>query len=239
MMKFFSSCVLMVLLFSAAQGQSVSDTSFVKVAARNTARIYNEFITVHSGLINGSEYAEPPYNDSQFPFYQQLDWLSGSVVYNDELYTGVSLMYDVSSDNLVAENPNNGQEIQLVKAKVSSFTIDGDEFVNMRLQQLAGLPQEGFYQILYDGKSTVLVKHVKAFEEKIENSQLVYYYVEKKRFYVQAGENYVRVSRKGDILKLFRDRKDEVRNYMRKNKIKVSKHNPSSFALLAEYYDTL
>ena len=238
MMKSNICCVLTLLCLSAA-GQSLSDTSFVKIASQNTARIYHDFISVHSGLINGSEYAEPRYNEDQFPFYQQVDWLPGEVTYNNEHYSEVSLMYDLSTDNLVAENPVNGQEIQLVKSRVASFSLNDDQFIQVRRQDLAGLPQEGFYQVLYDGKSTVLVRHVKAFEEKIENNQVVFYYVDKKRIYVRTGDSYVRVAKKGDILKMFGDNKDEVRGYMRKNRIKVSRRDPRSFSTLVAYYDTL
>ncbi len=239
MIKPIACCVLTALFFFSAQCQSVTDTSFVRIAAKNTAKIYEDFISVHSGLINGSEYVEPPYNDEQFPFYQALDWLPGEVIYNNEYYSGVSMMYDLSSDNIIAENPNNGQEIQLVKARVSSFTLNGDQFVNIRSQQLAGLPQEGFYHVLYDARSVVLVKYVKPFEEKIEDRRLVFYYKERKRIYLRTGDSYVRVSRKSDLLKQFGENKDEVRSYMRKNKIRVSRHDPSSFAALAAYYDTL
>jgi hypothetical protein len=232
-------CVLTVCCLSMVYSQSVTDTSFVRIAARKTADIYKNFISVHSGLINGSEYAEPPLNENQFPYYQQVDWLTGGVYYNNEYYSEVSMMYDLSTDNLVAENPVNGQEIQLVKSRVSSFTLNGDQFVHMRKQQLTGLPQEGFYQVLHDGKSSVLVRHIKIFEEKIENSQIVFYYLDRKRTYVRTGDLYVRVSKKGDLLKLFGDKKDEVRGYMRKNKLRISRKDPHSFSTLVAYYDTL
>lgn len=239
MIKPIACCVLSSFCFFAAQSQSVTDTSFVRIAAQNTAAIYEDFISIHSGLINGSEYSEPPLNDERFPFYKQVDWMSGEVTYNNERYTDVSMMYDLLSDNLIAENPVNGQEIQLVKARVSAFTLDGDRFVNIRSQHLAGLPEEGFYQLLYDGKSTVMVKHLKIFEEKIEDRLVVFYYKEKRRIYVRIGDSYVKVSRKGDLLKLFGEKKDEVRSYMRKNKVKISRQNPSSFSALVAYYDTL
>lgn len=239
MIKPIACCVLSAFCFLSAQSQSVADTSFLRIAAQNTVKLYEGFISVHSGLINGSEYAEPPFNDEQHPFYRQVDWLSGEVNYNNERYSDVSMMYDLSGDNVIAENPVNGQEIQLVKPRVSSFTLNGDQFVNIRAQHLAGLPQEGFYQVLYDAKSAVLVKHLKIFEEKIEDRQVVFYYKEKKRIYVRTGDSYVKVSRKGDLLKLFGEKKDEVRSYVRKNKIKVSRHNLPSFSALVAYYDTL
>jgi hypothetical protein len=239
MLKQVICCGILLSGVSTAFAQSVSDTTFVSVAAQNTVKIYEDFISIHSGLINGSEYSQPRFNDTQFPFYLQVDWLPGEVTYNDERYRDVSLLYDLAGDNVIVENPVNGQEIQLVKARVSSFTINGDRFVHIRKHQLAGLPQEGFYQMLYSGKSGVLVRHFKIFEEKIENREITFYYRERKRIYARIGDAFVRVNRRGDLLKLVGDKKDEVRSYIRKNKIKVSSKNPGSFSDVVEYFDTL
>jgi hypothetical protein len=47
------------------------------------------------------------------------------------------------------------------------------------------------------------------------------------------------VSGKNDLLKVLEDNKDQVRAFMKKNMLKVSKKAPESFIPVLRYYDSL
>lgn len=229
-------CAL-VLLPMLVEAQS--DSLIAQTAFRNTNKLYDDFITPHSGLINGSEYREPKMREGQYPYFGMYDWTVGDVKYNGQWYKDANLLYSIATDELIVENPVNGQEIQLIKAKVAEFRMYDRTFRLYSQEELAGLPEPGFYEVAHDGPSRVLIRHHKLYEEKIENSALVLYYTPKIRFYIRKGDSYVRVLRKSEVLKLFSDKKSELRTFIRSKKLKISKHSPSAYAAVAAYYDSL
>jgi hypothetical protein len=242
MMRCLRMCIWMVLLCSQYAGisQQLKDTSFVVTAAANAVKKYSEFIQGQNGLYIGSEYSTPDRTNDQHPFYKEFDWQPGNVFYNGEYYTNISFLYDLTSDNLVTEHFYNGDEIVLVKAKIERFTIDGDEFIHLNgTGLLPGLPAPGFYQLHYDGKSRVIARHFKLMEEKIEGNKIEKHFVLKSRYYVLHNGEYHKVSKRGEIFKVFADQKQALRSWAAKEKIKISKRNPGSFALVAQHYDLL
>ncbi len=231
-------CVLAIspLLFAEAQS---ADSLILQAAFRNTSKLYEDFITPNSGIINGSEYREPRSREEQHAYFGENDWAIGDVKYNGQWYRKASLMYNVESDELIVENPVNGQEIQLVKIKIAEFNLLDRRFLQFREQDLAGLPEPGFYEVAHNGPSRVLIRYEKVYEEKIENSALVLYYTPKIRFYIKSGDSFVRVVRKRDVLKVFSDKKSELRAFIRSKNLKISKHNPRAYGAVAAHYDTL
>ena len=111
--------------------------------------------------------------------------------------------------------------------------------MHLRNTEKVGLPRDGFYELLYDGPTRVVGRHSKTQQERIENRTLLTYYTYKQRHYLLKNGVYHSLASKGDLLKLLADRKTELRDYIREQKIKISKKDPSSFARVAAYYDTL
>ena len=168
------------------------------------------------------------------------DWFEGSVQYNGETYDDTHLMYDLTTDNIIIEHFYNGQSIVLVRAKVEGFTMRNDRFIHLNgTALLPGLPGAGFYRVLHDGESRLLAKYVKQPDEKIENNKVEVYFPQRTRYYLLKDATYHKVSSRGDLLKVFHDRKQDVRHYISDQKLKFSKDNPAAFAAVASYYDSL
>jgi hypothetical protein len=217
----------------------VNDTAFVARAAEATLLVYKDFIGVQSGLFNGSDYRKPPIFEDQHPYFGQYDWQWGDIVYNGEYYDNVPFLYDITTDNLITESYINGQEIRLVKPKISHFTISGRSFVQMNVRENPGIPLNGFYEVFYNGPSMVIGKHQKNEEQRIDQNRLIVVYTERERYYVRKDGSFLRISRKSDLLKVFRDRKSDLRAFIREQNLQISKHNPEAFATVAKYYDSL
>jgi hypothetical protein len=231
---------LLYLSFSHCVAQIPSDTSFIAIASANAIKIYSDFIQGQTGLYTGSEYQTPDRTNEQHPFYRQFDWLEGSVDYDGERYDKLSLLYDITSDNLITEHYYNGEEIVLVKAKIKGFTIGGDEFVNVSQSSMVpGLPAPGFYHVLYDGPSKALGQYFKLMEERIENNAIERYFTPRTRYYLLKNGEYHKVSRRSEVFRLFDDQRPALRAYVAREKIKISKFDPGSIAKVAAYYDSL
>ncbi len=235
----FRTVALCVLVFPLLVKAQSTDSLIVRTAFANTSNLYEEFITPNSGIINGFEYREPRLRLGQHPYFGENDWTTGDVHYVGQWYRNANLIYNIASDDLIVEHPVNGQEIQLIKIKVADFTLYDRWFHNVKPDELAGLPEPGFYEVAHDGPSRVLIRHHKLYEEKIEQSALVFYYNPKIRFYIMKNGAYVRVYRKRDVLRLFSDKKSELRAFIRSKNLKITKHTPGAYAAVAAHYDSL
>jgi hypothetical protein len=241
-MKIYSlRALLIILIFCSFPGvaQTVPDTSFVTIAARNGMKTYERYVQGQTGLYVGSEYLQPPSDNVHHPFYVRNEWQWGDVEYNGELYENVPLLYDLSTDDLVTEQFYNGDEMVLVKAKVGRFSIEDHNFTNITAEQANMNVPLGFYRINYDGPTRIISHHIKTYGEKIENNQVKHYYTPKSRYYILKDGKYEKVATKADILKVLQDKKSELRAYIRKKKIEISKTSTAAIAELAKFYDTL
>jgi hypothetical protein len=242
MMKSLRYVVVCLLLFFNQQRSfsQTADTAFVTASSVNAIKKYSDFIQGQTGLFTGSQYRRQSRTNEEHPFYRDIDWFTGNINYNGEFYDNVPFIYDLTTDNLITEHFYNGDEMVLVKAKIERFRIEGDEFIHLNGSgMLPGLPDAGFYHLLHNGPSRVVARYTKTPEEKIESNKVERYFTQRKRFYLLKDGVYHKVAKRNEILKLFQDQKQAVRSYLTENKIRISKSNPSSFALAAAYYDSL
>jgi hypothetical protein len=235
---------LLFLLMQTSFAQT--DTTFLKVASANVVQRYTDLIKDQKALYSGTEYKELPETSHEYPYFISLNppvddeyfWRSGDIVYNEEYYPNVTLLYDLTADMVVTENWA-GDDIMLVKEKVSSFVIDDLEFRNFVQAEKIGLPKDGFYEVLYKGPTQVVGRHTKTKQEKVDQTRVTTYYIYKQRYYVLKNGKFYSISTKGNLMKLLRDQKSGLRTFIRENKIKVSKKTPYTFAQVAAHYDTL
>lgn len=222
--------------FCSAQ-QAAADTSFIPVARHKVVSDYTAAIQHQSRLYNGSDYVLYLSRDEEHPYFEIDDWALGSVIYWNELYENVPLMYDISVDQIITEH-NRGNPIKLHAEKVQGFVINGNKFV--RLERNNSNIQEGFYHQLYDGASVkVYSKHLKEYREKLDTKEVIPLYRETTRYYIMKDGNYLPVKSKGSIISAFADRKTEVKSFIRKNGIKVSRDKERSIVRIANHYDSL
>jgi hypothetical protein len=235
---------LLFLLIQTTFAQT--DTTFLKVASVNVVNSYIDIIKDQNALYSGTEYNELPQTSLEYPYFiasnppvnDEYYWKAGDIVYNDEYYSNVPLLYDLTSDMVITENWA-GDDIMLVKEKVSSFTIADVQFKNFVQAEKIGLPKDGFYEVLYDGPTQVVGKHTKTRQEKLDQARVSSYYQHRQRYFILKNGQFYSISSKGSLMKLLNDQKSELRAFIRDNKIKVSKKMPYTFAKVASYYDTL
>jgi hypothetical protein len=230
-------------LFTTAfwvSAQTPRDTAFVTAAAKNAIRLYNENIQGQTGLYVGSQYKQPRRTNDEHPFFIDFDWQTGDVDYNGESFLSVPILYDVTRDIVVIEHYYSGDEMVLVNSKVSAFSIGDRKFVHLTGPLfLPGLPNPGFYETLYTGKTQVVARHQKNVEEHIEGRVVEIHFYPKVKYYVLHNGMYERVSGKGGLLKLLGDKKSELRSFIQKEKIQFKKDYPAALARVAQHYDSL
>ena len=216
-------------------GQTVKgDSSFIATAKANTIARYSNSISGQSHLYNGSAYSEYVSQREEHPYFID-EWIEGSVIYDEEYHDNVPLLYDISADRVIVDNPFSIKKVMLVNEKVTEFTIQGHHFVQLKNTPLP----VGHYELTYDGVTKVYVRHRKTLQSRPVDYSIINEFEEKKLYYIYKGGTYFSVRGKGSVLKLLEDKKKELKKFIRDNKLQFGSDKARDISRLVQYYDQL
>lgn len=227
-----------LFLSTMVYAQTVPDTAFVARSIEVARNVHIEKTKKQSPLYNGTQYSIYNPTEEEHPYFLSDDWIDGTIVYSGEQFDNISLMYDISLDKVIAEHFA-GAALEMITAKVTTFTLNGHVFRRFKKSddQRQSI-KDGFYEVLYDGQTKILKRHVKVFTQMIRDRAVVNDYEEKRYFYVVKNNAFYQVSSRGSLIKILSDRKRELRRYSRENRLPGGK-NDDTLIKLAAYYDTL
>jgi len=173
----------------------------------------------------------------QFLFSPQ--YLQGSLTINGNSYKNILLNYDIYNDEILTPKKD-GSIIQLNKEMVDSFTmvLDGKtyRFVNAQEDSLPVI--KGYVKVLYRGKCSLYVKYKKKIEELAVDNKYDKFFRTYRIYFLKDGK-VQQISSKSDLLKVLQEDKTRIKDFMKKNKLKVSRTEPESFIPVIRYYDSL
>jgi hypothetical protein len=172
-------------------------------------------------------------------FLFSRDYLPASVTVNGKTFNNIEISYDIYSDEIISP-VNQGIILQLNKEMIDSFSVLFQlrkyYFINMREDGQSGI--KGYVNSLYKGKSSLIVKYRKEIDLLAVDDKYDLFFQTYKIYILKDGIA-SQVSGKNDLLKILGDNKDQVKAFMKKNAIKVSKKAPDSFIPVLRYYDSL
>jgi hypothetical protein len=215
-----------------------SDTAFLAKAKMIQVEKYNQFIYGQSRLYNGSEYRDYLSRNDEHPYFGVDDWVYGEMVYDDELYTNVPMFYDLSRDKVISEHILNGAKLELVSEKIQWFTMDGHTFVRLQ-QDKDDVLVTGFHERLYNGTTKVFARREKLLQQRVESNDIIVLFEERNRLFIFKNGQYFPVKKKGSVLDVFTDRKQEIKSFINKSKIRFKSSREADIVKVAEYYDSL
>lgn len=175
--------------------------------------------------------------ETQFLFSSAF--MNGSVVMNGRKFDNLPVLYDIYNDEILTPG-SKGTIIQLNKEMVDSFDLT----YNLRKYRFAKLSDDsvrglsGYVNILYPGKSTLYLKYRKEIALlEVDDRYDKFYQIN--RLYIIHDGVVRQISSRKDLLRIMEDHKAQVRNFMRRNNINVSRKDPDSFVPVVRYYDSL
>jgi hypothetical protein len=217
------------------------DSIFYQTALTNTISIYKKQLGDQSPFYNGSRYSPTGFIfRTGSPYFISDSFNLGSVVYDDILFDSVYLLYEDMRGLLVARN--NNYLLQLVNPRVSSFNISGHPFIRLTADSShPGIPETGYYEILYAGRSRLLKKTFKTIieEPSVYENTIIRHIEETENYYIKTGGSYRRVKSKVELLMLLHDHQKEIQKYIKKTKLNFRKNRENLLILTAEYYDQI
>lgn len=232
-------CCLLSVNYCTAQFVE-KDTPVNSPDLNFAVNLYSATIGENAHLYNGREYFTYDKRIRGNPFFETTTLTAGNISYDGGDYYNIPMLYDITSDEVVINLYNQNFKISLLTEKTEKFTFLNHSFYRMAKDSLHGvLLSAGFYDQLYRGNTTVLVKRKKVVSEKIIYNANDFSYQNDDHFYIKLDNKYAEITNKASLFKAFRNKKREVRKYLKKHRIKFKTDPEKAILQSAEYYDQL
>jgi len=230
----FILCLGLTFISGKAQS-SIADTSGTAVIYK-AGDVYNQFIEKESRLYNGIEHLGYLYTIKGYAYWLEK-MKKGTIVYDELEYTNVPMLYDLVKDQVIIMHYNHIIMLGLVSEKVKEFTLADHHFI--RLDSIAHPSLiTGFYDEVYKGRLTVLVKRKKFIEERIKD-ELEREFLKDDRYFIVKDDTYYAVKSYKTLLTILDNKTTGIKQYLRKNRIKYKKDPETAIAKATAYYDSL
>ena len=204
-------------------------------ASANDQDTVKDVQTLYNGIIWTNLY----YRVKEDQFLFSKDLLPGSVSISGKTFKNLQVRYDIYNDEIMIPT-NRGLILQLNKEMVDSFSLNFNgkkyNFVNLRNDSTKSL--NGYANLLYKGKTALYVKYKKEIELLAVDKKYDLFY-QTLRIYFFKDDIFYPITSIRDIYKVIGDDEDELKAYVKKNKLYLTKKEPQTFILPVVYYDTM
>jgi hypothetical protein len=194
-------------------------------------------LRINQVLFNGKIWRNlyPRVYGTQFLF--STEFLQADISVKGRTFRDIRVKYDIFRDELLAET-GNGTIIQMNKEIVDSFSLKYHDMTYYFIRIDSTGDFNGYVNVLYSGESSMYVTYKKLIELlAIDRKQDRFY--EKRKMYLVRDGIAEQFSGRADLLKLFGERKKEVKELIRKNQLQTRRENPQSFVAVIKLYDRL
>lgn len=211
--------VLLLFVLQTVASYAQEKYDFVKQAGASAA------------LFRGVEFERYPFRYKDSPYAYSEEFNLGEIVFNDVKYSGVLLNLNAHKDELHLKITTNGKILELDKGLVERFTIGEREYVALIGANAVEGVSEGFYEILYSGKEILFKKNVKKYNERLQSSEqgAYRYFYPSNRYYLLKDGVMLPISSAKQFKKVYKDKKDAISKFIRKNRIRFIDINDKDF----------
>lgn len=196
-----------------------------------------------SDLLNLGELYVPDHVFAKgHPYFVTDDYTLASITIYNNFFSKIKARYNIESDQLLIKaNVDTGVFVTMVTKEdfIQSFTINDHYFVNVNGLQ-PGTEIKGYCEEVYKGKKAFYIKYKKKFIDTYTDLEpMGSFSVVKLNKYVYENRTFVPVNSKREFFELFLPHKQEIKKFMRKNKIKYSRASSAQLYALMQYCDGL
>lgn len=218
--------------------QTGVDSASLSLAVAN----YNTAIGQQSHLYNGPEYEfyDPIIKGNAYVFDNKV-FTPGSVRYGAAVYSDIPMLYDLNKDLVVVLLYNHFTKFSLLSERVPEFRLLNHHFIRINTDSTGKAAlATGFYDQLYPGRKIgIIVKRAKSIQTNTGTNAVESFFSETKDYYVKKEGNYFSFSGKAGLLDIFKDKKKELRQYIKTNNIDFRENFEQAIVDVATYYDHL
>jgi hypothetical protein len=243
-MKSSANLALMVFMQIAFTGiiyAQNTDSSLVIQQINSTVKYYNNKIADQSRLLNGIKYL--PYKNQNYvghAYYNIAGFQIAYLNYDSVDFYDVPVLYDVHKDILIIKTQDGLGYMSLLSSKLDRFTINNHTFIKIVADNNEKKIKTGFYDILFDARVQLLAKRSKAIEVEKSGITIDNLFVPYTKYFLYKANTYYEVSDKKDMLKVLKDKKQELELYIKTNNLDFKNDElESAMIKLTAYYNQL
>jgi hypothetical protein len=219
--------------FSQAIG---ADTSNVSPSLKNAINYFQESAGTQSILYSGVRHEGYTADIQGSAYFMSEEWKRGNVYFDDILFNDVPLRYDEVKDELLTLLPDGKIAISLVGERVDRFTIEGHTFIRLDSNNNS---LQGFYDLLRNGKTSVLVKRRKILNENATRDGIIKNLLSEDKYYLKTGDKYFAVRSIGNVLDALSDKRNEIKLLIKNRKLDMKNDPERTLLEIAAHYDKL
>lgn len=190
-----------------------------------------------SRLYNGLEYIRNGTVAKGFPFFDADSLRPGALYYDSLLFDQIPMEYDLVEDKLIIRDFSGKALISLIPQKIDHFSIGGHLFLYIDADKTASiLRKTGFYEVLYHKGSTAILARR---EKKLvlpSNREDQALYEQLNTYFLALDGRYFSVEGKNDLLEALKDKKNDVKQYIRTNGIRFKRNLQTALVRTTDYY---
>lgn len=190
-----------------------------------------------SPLYNGIVHTGYPKTIAGIPYFFSPDWINGTVNFENVIYQQVPIKYDLVADQLIVKRPD-GFGINLFSPRVSWFMMYDSKFIYIDSKSFNGSLLPGFYQQIQEGKVQLVFKRSKKMNEKI-TTKVDQQFVDIVKFYIIQANTVHEVKNLSSVLTVLNDRRKELKDFLKVNKLKYRKDPEMVLDKMVAYYNQL
>ena len=166
-------------------------------------------------------------------------FMTGSVSIEGKRFDNVPLKYDIFFDEIITTT-NKDIIIVLNKEMIDSFTVSYLNKVHhfKSIKEDSSRLVSGYVDILYNGNVSLYVKYMKKIDPVSALKEYDNFY-QAHKIYLDNKGSISLINKKKDILRIFENQKQQIKDYIRKNKLRIRKEIPESFVAVVEFCNTL
>ena len=199
---------------------------FLQLMLRTSPALTQPFPEADSRLYNGLEYIRNGTAAKGFPFFDADSLRQGTLFYDSLRFDHIPMEYDLVEDKLVMPDYSGKALISLIPQKLDHFAFAGHLFRYIDADKTASiLHKTGFYEVLYQkGPTAVLARR----EKKLifpSNREDQARYDQSNAYFLALDGRYFSIEGKNDLLDALKDKKNELKQYIRSNHIRFNKRD--------------
>jgi hypothetical protein len=199
----------------------------------------NDTITENQVLYNGRIWRNQYLNLENDQFLFTRDLLPGSVSISGKSFSGIFLRYDIFNDEIITPADIPGM-VQINKEMVDSFSLRFENktyrFSKITEDTLPNL--RGYVNVLYKGRSALYMRYIKELYH-MSGQSVNDKFFQKSQLYFVKNKAVFPINSKRDLFNIFSNEKTQIKEFIKKNNIGVSKRDPESFVPVVKYIDSL
>ena len=191
----------------------------------------------NQALYNGKIWRNLYYLVMEDQFLFSKEYLQGIVTIKGKTFGNVQLKYDIFKDEILTPI-DSGRILQINKEMIDSFSLSfqGRKYQFIKMKEDTSKLSESFYNVLYNGKTSLLLKYAKKIDKlSVEGKYDKFYQINK--IFIVLNDKLYPVTGKADLFKILPDEKSKIKDFMKTNKLRISEKEPESFIPVIRFHD--